>query len=53
MNLENPATTDESVKMLISPEMQEQTGLNPEWKLAEDPASFNPTGKISNATGIY
>jgi len=32
----------ESTKMLISPQMQTQTGLNPEWKLAENPMSFAP-----------
>jgi hypothetical protein len=41
-DMENPMTVAESTKMLISPQMQAQTGLNPEWKLAENPASFNP-----------
>jgi len=53
MDVENPATTAESVKMLISPQMQAQTGLNPEWKLAENPASFNPIGKLAAVSGIY
>jgi hypothetical protein len=53
MDVENPATTDESVKMLISPQMQAQTGLNPEWKLAENPNSFDPIGKLSSVKGIY
>jgi len=41
-DMENPMSVAESTKMLISPQMQAQTGLNPEWKLAENPASFNP-----------
>lgn len=40
MNL--PMDVAESTKMLISPQMQLQTGLNPEWKLAENPNSFAP-----------
>jgi len=41
-DMENPMSVAESTKMLISPQMQTQTGLNPEWKLAENPASFAP-----------
>jgi len=41
-DMSNPMTVAESTKMLISPQMQLQTGLNPEWKLAENPASFAP-----------
>lgn len=40
MNL--PMNVGEEGKMLISPQMQAQAGLNPEWKLAENPNSFNP-----------
>ena len=32
----------DSTKMLISPQQQLQAGLNPEWKLAENPMSFAP-----------
>ena len=37
-----PSSVEDSTKMLISPQLQEQAGLNPEWKLAENPASFDP-----------
>ncbi len=37
-----PMDVAESVKMLIPPSLQSQAGLNPEWKLAENPASFAP-----------
>ena len=45
-DMTNPMTVEESTKMLISPQMQAQTGLNPEWRLAENPASFDPIGKL-------
>lgn len=37
-----PSSVEDSTKMLISPQLQQQAGLNPEWKLAENPASFDP-----------
>jgi hypothetical protein len=37
-----PMNVGEETKMLISPQMQLQAGLNPECKLAENPASFDP-----------
>jgi hypothetical protein len=40
-----PMDVAESSKMLISPQLQQQAGLNPEWKLAENPTSFDPIGK--------
>jgi hypothetical protein len=45
-DMNHPMTVAESTKMLISPQMQAQTGLNPEWKLAENPTSFDPIGKL-------
>jgi hypothetical protein len=41
-NLSNPMTIQDSAKMLISPQMVQQAGLNPEWKLAENPKAFSP-----------
>jgi hypothetical protein len=32
-------------KMLIPSSLQQQAGLNPEWRLAEDPMSFAPIAK--------
>jgi hypothetical protein len=32
----------EESKMLIPAALQAQAGLNPEWKLAENPSSFDP-----------
>ena len=37
-----PSSVADSTKMLISPQLQQQAGLNPEWKLAENPAAFDP-----------
>lgn len=37
-----PMDVSEEGKMLIPPKMVAQAGLNPEWKLAENPASFDP-----------
>ena len=37
-----PSSVADSTKMLISPQLQQQAGLNPEWKLAENPSSFDP-----------
>lgn len=37
-----PMDVAESSKMLIPSSLQAQAGLNPEWKLAENPASFAP-----------
>ena len=44
-DLSMPMDIAESSKMLISPQLQQQAGLNPEWKLAENPSSFDPIGK--------
>ena len=44
-DLSMPMDVAESSKMLIPPQLQEQAGLNPEWKLAENPNSFDPIGK--------
>jgi hypothetical protein len=44
-DLSMPMDVEESSKMLIPPQLQEQAGLNPEWKLAENPNSFDPIGK--------
>lgn len=38
----HPMDVAEEVKMLIPPRLQEQAGLNPEWRLAENPNSFAP-----------
>ena len=38
----NPMLVKDSGHMLISKDMVQQAGLNPEWRLAEDPNSFNP-----------
>jgi hypothetical protein len=40
--MSNPMLVPDSYKMLISPQMVQQAGLNPEWKLAENPNSFAP-----------
>lgn len=40
--LNMPMDVSQEGKMLISPQMQAQAGLNPEWKLAENPTSFDP-----------
>lgn len=37
-----PMDVAESTKMLIPPSLQAQAGLNPEWKLAENPMAFAP-----------
>jgi hypothetical protein len=37
-----PMPVADETKMLIPPQLQEQAGLNPEWKLAESPLSFAP-----------
>jgi hypothetical protein len=37
-----PMDVAESSKMLIPPSLQAQAGLNPEWKLAENPMAFAP-----------
>jgi hypothetical protein len=37
-----PMPVADETKMLIPPQLQEQAGLNPEWKLAENPLSFAP-----------
>jgi hypothetical protein len=37
-----PMPVADETKMLIPAKLQEQAGLNPEWKLAENPLSFNP-----------
>jgi hypothetical protein len=37
-----PMPVGEESKMLIPAALQAQAGLNPEWKLAENPSSFNP-----------
>jgi hypothetical protein len=44
-DLSMPMTVAESSKMLIPAQLQAQAGLNPEWKLAENPTSFDPIGK--------
>jgi hypothetical protein len=44
-DLSMPMDIAESSKMLIPPQLQLQAGLNPEWKLAENPNSFDPIGK--------
>lgn len=38
----HPMDVSEETKMLIPPSLQQQAGLNPEWKLAENPNSFAP-----------
>jgi hypothetical protein len=38
----HPMDVAEETKMLIPPSLQQQAGLNPEWKLAENPNSFAP-----------
>lgn len=35
-------SVEDSGKMLLSPQQVAQAGLNPEWKLAEDPMAFAP-----------
>jgi hypothetical protein len=37
-----PMPVADETKMLIPPALQTQAGLNPEWKLAENPLSFAP-----------
>jgi hypothetical protein len=37
-----PMPVGEESKMLIPAALQAQAGLNPEWKLAENPSSFDP-----------
>lgn len=37
-----PMPVGDETKMLIPASLQEQAGLNPEWKLAENPLAFNP-----------
>ena len=37
-----PMDVADEGKMLIPPQMVAQAGLNPEWKLAENPTSFDP-----------
>jgi hypothetical protein len=37
-----PMPVGDETKMLIPPQLQAQAGLNPEWKLAENPLSFAP-----------
>ncbi len=37
-----PMPVGDETKMLIPPSLQMQAGLNPEWKLAENPLSFAP-----------
>jgi hypothetical protein len=44
-DLSMPMDVAESSKMLIPPQLQQQAGLNPEWKLAENPTAFDPIGK--------
>ena len=38
----HPMDVSEETKMLIPSSLQQQAGLNPEWKLAENPNSFAP-----------
>jgi len=38
----HPMDVAEETKMLIPSSLQQQAGLNPEWKLAENPMSFAP-----------
>jgi hypothetical protein len=45
MDLSMPMNVADSSKMLIPAQLQAQAGLNPEWKLAENPSSFDPIGK--------
>jgi len=44
-DLSMPMNVADSSKMLIPAQLQAQAGLNPEWKLAENPTSFDPIGK--------
>jgi hypothetical protein len=37
-----PMPVADETKMLIPAKLQEQAGLNPEWRLAENPLAFNP-----------
>jgi len=41
-DMSNPMPVQDSGKMLISRDMVAQAGLNPEWRLAENPNSFAP-----------
>jgi hypothetical protein len=41
-DMSHPMDVAEETKMLIPPSLQQQAGLNPEWKLAENPNSFAP-----------
>ena len=41
-SFDNAMSVSQSGNMLVSPSQQEAAGLNPEWKLAEDPMSFAP-----------
>jgi hypothetical protein len=41
-DMTHPMDVADEGKMLIPPSLQAQAGLNPEWKLAENPTSFNP-----------
>ena len=40
--MRHPMPVGEETKMLIPAGLQAQAGLNPEWKLAENPSSFDP-----------
>ena len=40
--MRHPMPVGEETKMLIPAALQAQAGLNPEWKLAENPSSFDP-----------
>ena len=43
--LNNPMPVADEGKMLIPSSLQQQAGLNPEWRLAENPMSFAPIAK--------
>ena len=43
--LADPMPVIDEGKMLIPSSLQQQAGLNPEWRLAEDPMSFAPIAK--------